>query len=78
MNKPITSTTNMENQFMELPLKGIKVIDYTGVQSGPACSQMMAWFGAEVLKVERMHRLTKSLRQRRQRHFVRLSSPHMG
>ena len=30
---------------MELPLKGIKVIDYTGVQSGPACSQMMAWLG---------------------------------
>jgi len=43
-----------ENQFMELPLKGIKVIDYTGVQSGPACSQLMAWLGADVLKVERM------------------------
>jgi formyl-CoA transferase len=40
---------------MDLPLKGIKVIDYTGVQSGPACSQMMAWLGADVLKVERMH-----------------------
>jgi len=40
---------------MSLPLEGIKVIDYTGVQSGPACSQMMAWFGADVLKVERMH-----------------------
>src|SRR5712675_529098 len=40
---------------MELPLKGIKVIDYTGVQSGPACSQLMAWLGADVLKVERMN-----------------------
>src|SRR6266576_1078852 len=54
MSKQITST-NMENQFMELPLKGIKVIDYTGVQSGPACTQLMAWLGADVLKVERMH-----------------------
>ncbi|MBB3211242.1 formyl-CoA transferase [Herbaspirillum sp. Sphag1AN] len=38
---------------MDLPLSGIKVIDFTGVQSGPACTQMMAWYGAEVIKVER-------------------------
>ncbi len=38
---------------MTLPLEGIKVIDFTGVQAGPACTQLLAWFGAEVLKVER-------------------------
>src|SRR5258707_9822798 len=37
-----------------LPLTEMKVIYFTGVQAGPACAQMLGWFDADVLKVERI------------------------
>ena len=38
---------------MSKALEGVKILDMTHVQSGPTCTQLLAWFGADVLKVER-------------------------
>jgi formyl-CoA transferase len=38
---------------MTKALEGVRILDFTHVQSGPTCTQLLAWFGADCIKVER-------------------------
>src|SRR6202166_3913073 len=45
-------TASKENQHMSKALEGVRILDLGHVQAAPTATQLLAWMGADVIKVE--------------------------